>query len=82
MITLDELGTLYTAPVVDSNGNITTQPTAIEGYHVNSTQAVAEWASYEITPLTPCVVFAGVTTYFYKFASQSAYQTALELIND
>ena len=70
MIQIDEIGTLYDAPVDEE-----TPAVALPGYHVNSTYPVAEWAAYKVTPATPRRIFGGIPTYFYTFASQAEYES-------
>ena len=70
MIQIDEIGTLYDAPVDEE-----TPAVALPGYHVNSTCPVAEWAAYKVTPATPRRIFGGIPTYFYTFASQAEYES-------
>lgn len=76
MISTDVIGTIYTPGTYDSEGNTLTEPVALTGYHVNTTQSVPQWSASEVHPSTPRRVFGGARTYFYTFTSESAYITA------
>ena len=45
------------------------------GWHVNSTEWIAEISEYEVFPSTPYNVFAGVQTYFYSFPDEATAQS-------
>ena len=57
---IDVIGTLYNDDaVVDEEGEVTTPPTAMAGYHVNYQGALPEgWETFEVTPDRPQRVFA------------------------
>jgi hypothetical protein len=76
MIQLDELGTLYGPATANAQGEVTAQPAALPGWHVNATAAVLGWDAYKVTPSTPRRVFGGATTVHYTFTNQAAFQTA------
>ena len=65
-MTLDIIGTLH-----DISGD-PEQPTvtALDGYHVNSTELAPAWEAYLVVPTTPRRVFAGVDTFCYRFPSE------------
>ena len=77
MIQLDEIGLLYGPTPTSANGEVTAQPTALPGWHVNATAAVPGWGAYQVTPATPRRVFGGAPTLHYTFASRAEFQTAL-----
>ena len=57
---IDVIGVLYNDDgVYDEEGEETTPPTAMTGWHVNYLGDLPEgWASFEVTPETPKRVFA------------------------
>ena len=61
----DIIGTLYTPGEYDSEGNETTPPIPLPGWHVNAPCPVDGWEQYLVTPNTPRRVFAGHQTICY-----------------
>lgn len=54
------VGTISEGGELDDAGNVITPPTVKPGWHVNLLGAVpAEWAAYQVTPVTPVRVFGG-----------------------
>jgi hypothetical protein len=47
--------------------------TELDGWHVNSTEPVAEWDNYQVSPEAPKMVFAGVETYHYRFKDKKEF---------
>ena len=68
-MTLDIIGTLH-----DISGD-PEQPTvtALDGYHVNSSEPVPVWEAHLVVPTNPKRVFAGADTFFYRFPSESVW---------
>lgn len=59
---LDPIGTLYAAPVLDSNGNVTTPAQPLPGWHVNLIGTVpAAAVPYLVSPVTPMRLYAGAS---------------------
>lgn len=78
---LDIIGTIYNNDgVYDDDGNVITPPTTIDGYHVNSTHYIEEFADKLVEPTTPRRMFAGAKTYCYTFADQAEFE-AFDLEN-
>jgi hypothetical protein len=73
------LGTLYTRPELDAEGELITEPVQLEGFHVNTDEPIDGLVDYIVTPTIPRVVFAGIETYHYKFDSE---EQARELVPD
>jgi hypothetical protein len=48
----------------------------LEGYHVNTTEAVPEWVDYLVKPSQPRRMFLNLTTFCYKFNSKSHYEAS------
>ena len=51
--------------------------TAIDGWHVNSTEPVAEWEQWQVEPEHKRRVFADADTYCYKFDSEEQFNEIL-----
>lgn len=75
---LDIIGTLFTEPAFDAEGNATTEAQALAGWHVNAPFRIEGWAQYEVTPNTPRRVFAGVETVFYAFPDEATFKGLTE----
>ena len=67
------IGTIYNL----SGDGETSAP--VDGWHVNSTELLADIEDYRIEPATPKFVFMGVGTYCYKFDSEQQAKELLEL---
>ena len=71
------IGTIIDTPAeFDEEGNETTPATYLPGYHLDASYPVPELEPYLLDPqpVTPAHSFAGVRTYHYKFADQSAWE--------
>ena len=62
----------------EETGEVITEPTILEGYHVNTTEAIDGADEYLVTPTIPRVKFAGVETFYYSFPDES---TAKQMMN-
>lgn len=71
---IDIIGKIY-----DISGDAE-NPTVIEleGWHVNSTEPVAEWEQWLVEPSHKRRVFAGADTYCYKFDSEQQFNEVME----
>lgn len=72
------VGTIYKPTgnmLIDENGIEYPEMVPIEGFHVNSTIRIPEWAQNEVFPETPTQVFGGVKTYFYTFENENSFKT-------
>ena len=78
MIATDIIGTLYTPGTYDADGSVIDAPVAVEGYHVNTTHPVADWAAFKVTPASPRRVFGGGTTHYYTFADAAEFEAHLD----
>ena len=47
----------------------------IEGFHVNTTEAIEGADEYRVSPTVPRVVYAGVETFFYLFPDEDTFRT-------
>lgn len=73
---MDIIGTIYTPAVLDAEGNVTTEPQAIPGWHINMPEAVAGWEQHQVFPETPMRVYAGHETVCYSFQDEAAFTAA------
>ena len=56
---IDVIGTITEGGEWDDDGNVITEPTALDGWHVNYLGDLPTgWESYEVTPSSPYRVFA------------------------
>lgn len=56
---IDVIGIITEGGEWDDDGNVITEPTALDGWHVNYIGDLPTgWESYEVTPSTPYRVFA------------------------
>lgn len=78
MITTDIIGTIYTPGTYDSEGNVIDAPAPVEGYHVNTTHPVADWAAFKVTPASPRRVFGGGATHHYTFSDAAEFEAELD----
>ena len=75
------LGTLTNNDGVydEETGEVITEPTILEGFHVNTTEAIEGADEYLVTPTVPRVVYAGseygVITFFYAFPDEATFRT-------
>ena len=79
------LGTLTNNDgVYDEEGEVITAPTILEGFHVNTTEAIEGADEYRVSPTVPRVVYAGVETFFYAFPDEATFRTFIpeEVIED
>jgi hypothetical protein len=65
------LGTLYTRPELDADGELLSEPVQLEGFHVNSDEPFVGLDQYKVTPVTPQFVIAGIETFFYTFPDEA-----------
>lgn len=65
---MDNIGIMY-APVAEEDQN----PVALEGWHVNTPNAIEGWDAYAVIPTVPRRVYAGHPTFFYVFASEEEF---------
>ena len=70
---IDILGTLYTPGTYGADMEVITPAVALPGYHVNTPEAIPEWAAFEVTPNAPRRVFGGHVTFFYSFANEAEF---------
>ena len=80
MIQLDIIGTLFAATQFDDQGE-PLPPIALDGYHVNATHTVDDWAAQQITPASPSRTFGSLPTVFYSFADQAEFDAAMETVD-
>ena len=59
----------------EETGEVITEPTILEGYHVNTTEAIEGADEYRVSPTVPRVVYAGVETFFYAFPDEATFRT-------
>ena len=59
----------------EETGEVITEPTILEGYHVNTTEAIEGADEYLVSPTVPRVVYAGVETFFYSFPDEATFRT-------
>ena len=52
--------------------------TELEGWHVNSTELIAEWEQWRVNPTNPRQTIFGVETFFYRFDNEKQFN---ELLN-
>lgn len=76
------LGLLYPEPETDENGDAIANPNPILGYHVNTTQSIAEFKQFEIKPKVPMSAVGGVKTFYYKFSNKEQFEQYLGLIEN
>ena len=67
---LDIIGLIH---VINEDDTVT----AIDGWHVNSAEPVAEWEQWLVTPQQQRRVFADADTYCYKFDSEEQFNAIL-----
>ena len=67
------IGKLYKISGDEENPTVT----ELDGWHVNSTEPVAEWEQWLIPHVPPRPVFSGVDTYCYKFDSEEQFKALL-----
>ena len=58
----------------EETGEVITAPTILEGYHVNTTEAIEGADEYRVSPTVPRVVYAGVETFFYCFPDEDTFR--------
>lgn len=73
---MDIIGIIYTSAVLDAGGNVTTEPQAIPGWHINVPEAIEGWEQYRVFPETPMRVYAGHETVCYAFPDEVAFTAA------
>ena len=73
---MDIIGIIYTPAVLDAECNVTTDPQAIPGWHINVPQAIEGWERYRVFPETPMRVYAGHETVCYAFPDEAAFTAA------
>ena len=59
----------------EETGEVITEPTILEGFHVNTTEAIEGADEYLVSPTVPRVVYAGVETFFYAFPDEATFRT-------
>jgi hypothetical protein len=67
------LGKLYETDTTDPENPISTP---LDGWHVNTVEAVPEWADYLVEPSQPRQMFLNLPTVCYKFEDEAEYQAA------
>jgi len=81
MNNLSIIGKIVDTPgTYDEEGSQLTGATYKQGWHVNTTNEVAEWSDYlcDPQPVTPVRVYAGgVLPVCYAFHSQEAFEAAM-----
>jgi len=74
------IGTLFTKPELDADGEMIAEPVQIDGFHINTDEPVLDLPDgIQVHPVTPQFVIAGIETYHYKFESE---EQARELVSD
>lgn len=71
---IDVIGKMHELESAESG---TPTITELEGFHVNSTEAIGGLEGFLIEPSSPRKTFFGVPTYFYKFADESEFDLAM-----
>ena len=68
----------------EETGEVITEPTILDGYHVNTTEAIEGADEYRVSPTVPRVVYAGVETFFYAFPDEATFRVFIpeEVIED
>ncbi len=67
--------------LTDDDGNQYPETVTIAGYHVNTTQPVEAWTSYQVFPTSPASVYAGLGvdgTSYYMFPDQATFEGLLD----
>lgn len=72
MTRYEEIGVIHDIDTTDPETPIIT---ALDGWHVNTTEPVPEWEQYLVTPTTPRQIFAGLPTVCYRFPDEATYRT-------
>ena len=75
---LDIIGTIFTEPAFNAEGEVTTPAEPIQGWHVNAPFRIEGWSEFEVTPATPRRLFAGVETIFYTFPDEATFKGLTE----
>lgn len=75
-VSLDIIGTIYTSPVFNEAGDMTSAPQPIPGWHVNASDEVEGWETLRVYPATPVRVFAGHSSVCYVFTDEVAFKEA------
>lgn len=79
MIELSEIGLIVKkAGTYDENGEQTKAPTYVAGWHVNSTESIPEFESYEIEVKTPVRIYTGGDTVFLRFDSEQHFDSVIK----
>jgi len=82
MKNIDVIGKIVdTQGTYDEESNELTPTTYVEGWHVNTTSEVAEWADYlcDPQPTTPVRIYAGgVTPVCYSFLDEDTFNDLQE----
>lgn len=73
---MDIIGTICTPAFLDAEGGITTEPSALPGWHINTPTEIAGWEPYRVFPETPMRVYAGHETVCYAFQDEASFKTA------
>ena len=59
----------------EETGEVITEPTILQGFHVNTTESIEGADEYLVSPTVPRVVYAGVETFFYAFPDEATFRT-------
>lgn len=74
---IDIIGLIYKPTGVmltDDEGFEYPEQAPRDGWHVNTTEEMPEWAEYQVTPTVPYRIFAGLPTFYYSFFSQEVFE--------
>ena len=54
----------------------------LDGYHVASTEQIADWGAFKTTYETPPMEFYGVQTFYYKFNDEQHYNDVAGIVDE
>lgn len=73
---MDIIGAIYTPAVLDAEGNVSIEPQALPGWHINTPEAIPGWEQDQVFPETPMRVYSGHETVCYAFQDEAAFTAA------
>ena len=66
----------------EETGEVITEPTLLQGFHVNTTEVIEGADEYRVSPTVPRVVYAGVETFFYCFPDEDTFRTFIPAVEE